>query len=311
MRMFTLALAQMAGINTEDTREAVVGRMLAMFEKAAAGGADLVVFPELTLTTFFPRTYREDVSTADEYYETAMPNPAVQPLFDFAKEHEVGFSFGYAELTEDGHRFNTQILVDKTGEIVGKYRKIHLPGHLEHIPDAPYQHLEKSYFEVGDLGFGVFDFHGVEVGMLICNDRRWPEAYRTLALQDVDVIVIGFNTPDQSPGGDEQPHLAMFHHLLSCQAGAYQSSAWVGTVAKCGYEDGHHMIGGTAIIAPTGEIVSRVFDEKDSVILSDIDLTLGDFYKNGTFRYEIHRRPETYGLLTERTGRGEPLPVEF
>ena len=92
---------------------------------------------------------------------------------------EIGFYIGYAELIqEEGRtrRFNTAILVRPDGSIAGKYRKIHLPGHAEHKPEAAFQHLEKKYFEVGNLGFRVWRFMDTITGMLICNDRRWPEA---------------------------------------------------------------------------------------------------------------------------------------
>ena len=80
-----------------------------------------------------------------------MPSPVTQPLFDAAAGAGVGFTIGYGELTMvDGvtHRFNTALLVAPDGSIVGKYRKIHLPGHAEHKPEATFQHLEKRYFEV-------------------------------------------------------------------------------------------------------------------------------------------------------------------
>src|SRR6185312_4618695 len=72
------------------------------------------------------------------------------------------------------------ILVDKTGSVVGKYRKVHLPGHADHRPNYPFQHLEKRYFEPGDLGFPVWRALGGNIGMCICNDRRWPETYRVM-----------------------------------------------------------------------------------------------------------------------------------
>ena len=88
-----------------------------------------------------------------------MPGPETQPLFDAAKKLGIGFCLGYAELVEEGgrvRRFNTAITVDKGGRVVAKYRKIHLPGHAEHEPWRRFQHLEKRYFEVGNLGFAAF-----------------------------------------------------------------------------------------------------------------------------------------------------------
>ena len=187
-RRLGVAVAQMGPVHAADRREAVVERLVAMLATAQARGAALVVFPELALTTFFPRHWMDEREAEARYFETAMPNPVVRPLFDAARRLGVGFHLGYAELTPEGRRYNTAILVDRGGAIVGKYRKIHLPGHADHKPDAPFQHLEKKYFEVGDLGFRVFGADGTRVGLCICNDRRWPETFRVMANSVVGIM---------------------------------------------------------------------------------------------------------------------------
>src|SRR5512144_1015849 len=144
-RRLALAVAQMGPVHLADTRAAVVRRLVDMLREAKARGADVVVFPELTLTTFFPRYWMSEVEATERFFERAMPNRDVQPLFDEARRLEIAFHLGYAELASDGRRFNTAVLVDRAGAIVGKYRKIHLPGHSEHKPDAPFQHLEKKF----------------------------------------------------------------------------------------------------------------------------------------------------------------------
>ena len=155
------------------------------------------------------------------FYELTMPSAQTRPLFDEAKKLGIGFYVGYAELTqEEGRtrRFNTAILVAPDGSIVGKYRKIHLPGHADHKPQAAFQHLEKKYFEVGNLGFRVWRFMDTITGMLICNDRRWPEAFRVLALQGAEIVALGFNTPSENPDYAEPPALRVHHHLIMAQA---------------------------------------------------------------------------------------------
>jgi predicted amidohydrolase len=305
----SLAVAQVGGIDPSESRDALVRRLVGLMREAKARGASVVVYPELTLTTFFPRYWFERDEEVNQFFETHMPNEAVQPLFECATELEVGFCLGYAELTPDGRRFNTAILVDPDGRIQGKYRKVHLPGHADNRPDVSAQHLEKRYFEVGDLGFGVFDFMGSRVGMCICNDRRWPEVYRVLALQSADIVFLGYNTPSKVLDWEDQPHQGMFTHLLSLQAGAYQNSLWVAAAAKCGVEDGAHMIGGSVIVAPSGEIVARAISEEDEVITADIDLSTAERFRQNVFNFAAHRQPQHYRLIVERVGRGEPLPV--
>jgi predicted amidohydrolase len=304
-RKLRAAVAQLGPIHRADSRGAVVRRLVALLREAHGDGARLVVFPELALTTFFPRWWMTDQGEIDGWFEREMPGTETRPLFDLAKELGIGFYLGYAELTRENgepRHYNTSILVDPDGKITGRYRKIHLPGHSEHLPDAPFQHLEKRYFDVGNEGFRVWRMHGAVIGMCICNDRRWPETYRIMGLQGVEIVALGYNTPTHNIHHAEPVHLRMFHHLLSLQAGAYQNAAWVLAAAKCGAEDGFAMIGGSAIVAPTGEIAAQALTEDDEVIAATLDLELGDYLRRTVFNFEKHRRIEHYGLITARTG---------
>jgi len=304
-RKLRAAVAQLGPIHLADSRAAVVKRLVALLREAHGNGARFVVFPELALTTFFPRWWMTDQGEIDRWFERDMPNAETRPLFDLAKELGIGFYLGYAELTREEGRprhYNTSILVDPDGRIIARYRKIHLPGHSEHLPDAPFQHLEKRYFDVGNEGFGVWRMQDAVIGMCICNDRRWPETYRVMGLQGVEIVALGYNTPIQNIHTREPEHLRMFHHLLSLQAGAYQNAAWVLAAAKCGAEDGFGMIGGSAIVAPTGEIAAQALSEEDELITATLDLELGDYLRRTVFNFEKHRRIEHYGLITSRTG---------
>jgi len=306
-RKLSLAVAQMGPIHLADSRESAVRRLLAMLREAKGRGAEFVVFPELALTTFFPRHWMTDQAEIDRFFERSMPNAATQPLFDEAKKLEVGFYLGYAELTPEGERFNTSILVDRQGNRVGRYRKVHLPGHAEHKPAAPFQHLEKRYFQVGDEGFKVWKTMGTSIGMCICNDRRWPETFRVMGLQSAELVVLGYNTPSHNIHWNEPPHLRMFTHLLLLQAHAHENALWVGAAAKCGSEDGFHMIAGSCIVSPSGEIAAQATTEDDEVIVFLCDLALGDNFREHVFNFAKHRRPEHYRLLVERAGAGDPV----
>src|SRR5262249_37638240 len=162
-RSIKVAAAQLGPIQKADTREAVVARMLDLLQQAK--GCDLIVYPELALTTFFPRWYCADHGDADVWFERERPSSATWPLFEQAKRAAVAMSFGYAELTPDGDHFNTSILVDKAGRIVGKYRKVHLPGHEDFDRTRTHQHLEKRYFKPGDLGFPAWCMLGGVFGI--------------------------------------------------------------------------------------------------------------------------------------------------
>ncbi|TCO73961.1 N-carbamoyl-D-amino-acid hydrolase [Rhodovulum euryhalinum] len=296
-RRFIVAAAQMGPIAADESRASAVARMIALMREAHARGARLVVFPELALTSFFPRWFIEDRAELARWFETEMPSSDTRPLFDEAARLGVAFHLGYAELTPEGRFFNTAILVDETGAIVGKYRKVHLPGHPEHEPWRPFQHLEKRYFEKGDLGFPVFDALGGKLGMCICNDRRWPETWRMLGLGGAELVVLGYNTPLHYPPAPEHDHLQYFHNELSVQAGAYQNGLWAVAVAKAGREEGCDLIGGSLIVAPTGEILARAATLGDEVITATIDLDRCAEIRRNIFDFKQHRRPEEYGAL--------------
>lgn len=308
-RFVTVGAAQLGPIQRSDSRTAVVQRMLALLRQAAEHKCNLVVFPELALTTFFPRWWMTDPDEIDSFFEVEMPSNETAPLFSEARRLGMGLSLGYAEIERRGsavHRFNTSILVDASGAIVGKYRKIHLPGHAENEPWRPFQHLEKRYFEVGDLGFPVWRTMGGNFGMCICNDRRWPETYRVMGLQNVEMVVLGYNTPRHNPPAPDHDALADFHNQLSMQAGAYANATWVVGVAKAGLEEGCELIGGSCVIAPTGQVVAQAITLGDELVVARCDLDLAKSYKDTIFNFAKHRQPAHYRMIVERTGAEDP-----
>jgi N-carbamoyl-D-amino-acid hydrolase len=236
-RCIRVAAAQMGPTQKADSRKRTLARLVALLDRSAEAGASLVVFPELAFTTFFPRWLLAGDALAS-YYERPMPNPAVQTLFDRARALGIGFYVGYAELTEQRRRFNSSILVQPDGTVLGRYRKVHLPGSVEPREGARFQQLEKRYFDHGDLGFPAFRagpaWQNAIMGMLICNDRRWPEAWRALGMQGVELVCLGYNSAAYDPnGGDtEDASLRTFHSKLVAQANAYMNATWAAAVAK-------------------------------------------------------------------------------
>ena len=300
MKSIRVGAAQLGPFSRDAERSEVVDRLVVLMRQASDEGCQLVVFPELALTTFFPRWYLDDVpEELDSYYETEMPGPETQPLFDEAKSLGIGFYLGYAELTPEKTRYNSAILVDADGSIVGRYRKVHMPGHEEHEPDRPFQHLERRYFKEGPDGFDVWEaFNGI-IGMGLCNDRRWPETYRVMGLQGVELILIGYNTPLHYAPDPSQNPLQSFHNQLVMQAGAYQNGTWVIGVAKGGVEEGVDSLAESMIIAPSGQIVAQAETTDDELIVADCDLDWCKHYKETLFDFDRYRRPEMYKLITE------------
>ena len=311
-RPLTVAAAQLGPIQKAEPRAEAVGRMVRLMEQAHRRGAELVVFPELALTTFFPRWHHEDRAEADRWFETSLPSADTAPLFDVARRLGMAFHLGYAEKTPEGRHFNTAVLVSPGGEIMLKYRKVHLPGHAEFNPERRTQHLEKRYFEVGDLGFPVVraPVGGIEanVGLMICNDRRWPEAWRVLGLQRAELVMLGYTTPSTNAEahGFEANHLRVLHSHLSVQAGAYGNSCYAVAVAKAGREDGFELIGHSVVVNPQGEIMAQATSWADEVVLADLDLDLCAFGQTTVFDFARHRRPEAYRRIVDQVGAVEP-----
>ena len=307
-RVLRVGAAQLGPIQRHDQRDVVVSRLIALLHQAADARVELLVYPELALTTFFPRWFVEDIATADHWYETAMPSPVTQPLFDEAKRLGIGFCLGYAELTPSGQRFNTQILVDASGNTVAKYRKVHIPGHETHEPDRPFQHAERYYFTPSDEGFGVWNAFGGRIGMMICNDRRWPESYRVMGLQGVEMILCGYNTPLHYVPDPTQDPLQGFHNALVMQSGAYQNGTFVVGVAKGGIEEGVDSLADSMIVAPSGEILAKAVTNGDELVVADCNLDWCAQYTGTLFNFERYRRPEVYGRITSQRGVHRATP---
>ncbi len=312
-RRIVVAGAQMGPVQRADGRGATLDRLVALLEAAARGGAKLVVFPELAFTTFFPRwpLGRQDAELLDSF-EPAMPNPRVQALFDRARELGVGFYVGYAELTPEGRRFNSAVTVGPDGQVLFKYRKVHLPGSDHVKPGQRYQQLEKMHFEYGDLGFPVA--RGPEawgrpvLGMLVCNDRRWPEAWRCLGLQGVELVLLGYNSAAYDPNGGEgeSAETRTFHSTLAAQANAYMNATYAVAVAKAGVEDGAGLIGGSCIVDPNGRVMAQAATLGDEVILAELDFEACRQGKEKMFNFAAHRRPEMYRRIVEQVGAVAP-----
>jgi predicted amidohydrolase len=257
-RYIKVAAAQMGPNNEGVSREEIVERMLGLLEQAIRDQVELIVYPEMALTTYFPKRIRKDF---DQFFENEVPPKALEPLLRRAADGRVAAHVGFCEKA-DGKYFNTALLTDRDGRFCGTFRKIHLPG--TKAADGFAQVYEPYYFAHGDTGYKVFDAVGAKVGIAICQDRRYPESYRALALQGAEIILIGYNTPI-SP-------LALDLNDLCMRAGAYANACFVIGVAKAGVEDGVELIGGSAIISPQGQILARAATTGDELVTARIDL---------------------------------------
>ena len=289
-RWVKVAAAQMGPINEGTSRDEVVDRMLALLDRAIAEQVELIAYPEMALTTYFPKRIRDDY---DQFFETDVPPKALEPVLRRAREAGVAVHVGFCEKA-DGHYFNTALLTDERGGLAGTYRKIHLPGRP--APDGVAQVYEVRYFETGNTGYRVFPLAKARVSIAICQDRRYPESYRCLGLGGAEIVLIGYNTP-LSP-------MALDQNELVLRAGAYENSLFVIGVAKCGKEDGVEFIAGSCICDPLGQVLAKAATTGDELITARLDLdTMIPVRKRWNFFGRRH--PEHYGLVTQPVRRSE------
>lgn len=258
-RPITLAAAQL-GPNSGDKRD-TVERMVNLVREAGTREVDLLVFPEAALTPFFPgAVHLED---RDRFFDE-VPSPLTEPLFREARAQGLAFVLAYAE-REGTHRYNSAIVVDNDGTILGKYRKVHIP--LVVFPTPGQANYEKLYFEPGNLGFPVFQTKKARIGVQICYDRRFPEGYRILALKGADVIA----NPTCMATYNEKDRSASWELLL--QARALENQVFVIGPNKAGQEGARTNIGRSFIASPVGgQIVAQADKDDDQLVVARVDL---------------------------------------
>jgi N-carbamoyl-D-amino-acid hydrolase len=274
-------------IDVEKIRRYSVGRMLKLMKEAAIRESDLIVFPELALTSFFPYFYIESEQVLMRFFEKGPIELGIaKPLFDYAQKLGISFSFGYAEYTTDTgnsdsyKRYNSYVLVDKKGSIY-KYRKTHIPGFEKPKPGEDSFQFEKGQFHSSQEGYPVFNAGilkgnnvpaDVKVGMIICHDRRYNAPYLVMGMRKVDIILIGYNTPFSLPFARELDPVVYKFHYLPLQAQAITEGCFIVSTARAGRNFGINQIAGTCIIDPKGPILKKTEALNERLITAEIDL---------------------------------------
>jgi predicted amidohydrolase len=179
--------------------------------------------------------------------------------------------------------------VGDSGEVVGTYRKVHIPGTVEPNGEGN-DILEKRYFTPGDLGFPVVDTGKARVGVQICYDRRFPESFRALGVNGAEIICTPYNTPafdgDVEKGVDASD--------MCIRSAAYYNGCFAIGVGKGGVENGVRFIGGSFIAGPSGEVLARAASDGDELVAATVDLE-----EITTPRKTADRRPAEYAVLAQ------------
>ena len=289
-RSLTVAAAQLGP--SSNTKEETVKRMVTLLEEAGQRNVELLTFSELSLTPYFATRVQE---SWQHLPEDSLPSPVTHPLFEAGRQARLHWILPYAE-RENGSVYNTAALINPDGEVVQKYRKAHIPGVVEPRWEG-LDIFEKRYFTGGNLGFPVTTLpqNKVQLGTLICYDRRFSEVYRALALGGAELICIPYNTPTFGRPREEGHETAE----VLLRAAAIENQLFIVAAGKAGVEDGAEYIGGSEIISPEGKVLAKAQTSGDELVVATIDLdTITEFKAKWDFMPD--RRPEMYEALVQK-----------
>jgi predicted amidohydrolase len=291
MSTVKVAAAQLGPASPDKAK--TIGRIVALIDEAGSKGVQLVVFPELALSPYFATKVRDDAAS---FAETSFPSAETAPIIEAIRRNKITTVIPFAELTPEG-LYNSAALLDGSGQELGRYRKMHIPGTVEPDPDKPRQGLEKRYFRQGNLGFPAYISPVGEIGMAICYDRRFPETFRCLGLAGSEIYAVVFNTgyDDSLPDGRERSIEA---HELAVRSAALYNGIPAVTAGKAGVEDGNPFIGASSVISHTGEVLARAASEGDELVVADLDLDAA-VEARARLDHKVNRRPDTYDAIAK------------
>jgi beta-ureidopropionase len=261
-------------------KEEALAKHVEMIEEAARKGAEIVCLQEIFFGPYF--CAEQD----PKWFETAEPDdgPTVETMRGLAREHEMVLVVPFFEKEFEGVFYNTAVVIDADGTVLGKYRKTH-------IPQVGPIFWEKYFFKPGNLGYPVFDTRAGRVGVFICYDRHFPEPARMLGLKGAQIT---FN-----PSATVES-LSRYLWELEQPAHAVANGFFVGAINRVGEElvPGARFYGSSYFCDPRGQIVAQASDSEDEVLVAELDLGFIDEVRT-TWQFFRDRRPETYQELAE------------
>lgn len=276
------ALIQFSGAFEKEKNVAKAKKYVA---EAAANGAQIVCLQELFNTTYF--CYTEEPTFWD--LAEPIPGPTIDEMSKLAARHKIVLVAPIYEKAMKGELYNTAVVLSPAGEIMGKYRKMSIPM----VKTSNLVGTEKFYFKPGNLGFPVWQTpFGVNIGVMICYDRHFPEHARLLALNGADLVFV----PTATAG------MSRYLWEIELQAHAIDNIYYVGGVNRVGLDEGgsptQEYYGSSFFCDPKGRIISQAGDKADQIIYAEIDLgAMGDL--RNTWGFFRDRRPEAYAAIAK------------
>ena len=253
-----------------------IDRGLGALTDAAEAGADLVIFPELSFTPFYPQIPISERSASAHDLAEPVPGPTTETIAEKAAELGVVVVFNLMEQAGD-QTFDTSPVIDADGTLLGRTRMMHI---------TEYEHFhEQGYYNPGDTGAPVYDTAVGRLGVAICYDRHYPEYLRALALQDAEIVAVPqAGTVGEWPAGMYEAEL---------RVAALQHGFFIGLANRVGQEGDMHFAGQSFVTDPFGEIVAQAPRTKEATLHASITL---DRNAEAPARqlFLRHRRPDQY-----------------
>jgi N-carbamoylputrescine amidase len=280
MSRLTVAALQLA---FSDDMEANIAAVSGLVREAAAKGAKLILPPELFEGHYFCRTQDE------AHFARARPvddHPAVKAMRSLAAELHVYIPTSFFE-AEGHHHYNSLAMIGDQGEVMGVYRK-------SHIPDGP-GYSEKFYFRPGNSGFRTFRTRLGTIGPAVCWDQWYPETARALMLQGAEILLfptaIGTEPHDPDLDTSRMWRRAMIGHAVS-------NVVPVVAANRIGTEHGQRFYGHSFICDERGDMLAEYGATETGVLVATLDLEQARKHR-AAFGFFRDRRPDLYGRLTE------------
>ena len=242
-----IALAQM---KNEGTIKVNLDKSIQFIKEASENNADLILFPEVQLTEFFPQYKGQDVTQ----YRLHLDSKEVKMFQSASKKYSI-ISVPNVYLEEEGKPYDASLMIDNNGEIIGTQKMVH-------IAQAK-QFYEQDYYTPSNDGFKVFDTEYGKIGIVVCFDRHYPESIRTEALMGADLILIPTVNTKTEPS-------EMFEWELRVQA--FHNSVSIAMCNRVGDEVVMNFSGESIVVGPSGEVIKKAGDQEE-LIYVDIDLS--------------------------------------
>ena len=254
-------------------------------KQAAVKGAQIVCLQEVYRTKYFPQEEKHDATSLAE----TIPGESTKIFSELAKEKKIVIIAPIFEKASNGKFYNTAVVIDADGKILGSYRKVH-------VPQDPLFY-EKDYFEAGDTGYLVVETRYGCIGVLICYDQWFPEPARINTLMGAEIIfyptAIGYVKDHASADGD-------WHDAWKTvqRAHAIANGVHIATVNRVGEEGELQFWGGSFVCDSFGAVLAEASTRKEEILIVTVDLSKNKKIREG-WGFLKNRRPDTYGSLVE------------